>query len=71
MIDDLATVQRLSRRDRTKHTHARDQEIMAAGDAAYASLGLPKKASKRQRDLAGGRVWGALLDEQVGVGKEK
>ena len=66
MIDDLATIQEISKSDFAQDRPHRDKAIMAAADEVYASVDLHEKASKRQRDLPGGKVWGRNSTKRYG-----
>ena len=70
-IDDLATMQKSKKTDDSDTTVPRDTEIMCAADKIYDEVGLPEKAEKRQRNLPGGRAWGAYLDQHVSAGETK
>ena len=60
-IDDLGTVQVLSKNERDRGVSLTDDEIMKVADEVYGEEDLLEKKEKEQRRLPGGKLWGCEL----------
>ena len=59
----------MPRKEFKKSAPGRDREIMQASDKVYEQEQLPEKDDKRQRELDGGKMWGASLGGEAALAR--